>query len=29
MDQLDYVTSIIVITVCKVIRKLITKMDFL
>ena len=29
MDQLDYVTSSISITVCKFIKKLITEIDFL
>ena len=28
MDQLNHTTSVIAITVCKVIRKIITKMDF-
>ena len=29
MGQPDYVTLVIIITVCKIIQKLITKMDFL
>ena len=28
IDQLGHVTSVIAITVCKVIRKIITKVDF-